>query len=126
MAPNRFPWSVSARAGKPSWAARSTRRRRWAAPSSRLYSEWTWRWTKSARPPRASVTEPSGPGPGEASPANPALGATGHPDDGTDHGRDPAEDGDDDRHPDQPARRGDRAHPGRRHRRPRVDRRLDA
>ena len=29
-------------------AARSTSRSRRAAPSSRLYSEWTCRWTKSA------------------------------------------------------------------------------
>src|SRR5262245_46370852 len=51
MAPKRLPWSVRAIAGKPSWAARSTSRLRRAAPSSRLYSEWTWRWRKSAASP---------------------------------------------------------------------------
>src|SRR5262249_61670448 len=102
--------------------------RRWggAALSVSVDSEWPGRWANAARPPRASVTEPSGRGAGNASPANPALGAAGHSDDEPDHGRDPAQDGDDDRHADQPARRADRAHPRRRHRRPRVERRLDA
>src|SRR5262245_42474949 len=49
MAPKRFPWSVSAMAGKPSPLAASTSLSSWAAPSRRLYSEWTWRWTKSPR-----------------------------------------------------------------------------
>src|SRR5262245_32325868 len=62
MAPKRLPWSVRARAGKPSWTARSTSRRRWAAPSSRLYSEWTWRWTKSVRSATAILSSGRGAG----------------------------------------------------------------
>src|SRR3990170_940147 len=50
MAPKRLPWSVSAIAGNSSALAFSTSFSSWAAPSSRLYSEWTWRWTKSAPP----------------------------------------------------------------------------
>src|SRR5918996_5494989 len=49
MAPKRLPWSVRARAGNRSSLARWTSFSSWAAPSSRLYSEWTWRWTNSAR-----------------------------------------------------------------------------
>src|SRR5438309_7398705 len=48
MAPNRLPWSVSASAGNLSSRARATSLSSCAAPSSRLYSEWTCRWTKSA------------------------------------------------------------------------------
>src|SRR5882724_2735772 len=47
MAPKRLPWSVSAIAGNLSSLALSTSFSSWAAPSSRLYSEWTWRWTNS-------------------------------------------------------------------------------
>src|SRR3989338_10421991 len=47
MAPNRLPWSVRASAGKRSSLARATSLSSWAAPSRRLYSEWTCRWTKS-------------------------------------------------------------------------------
>src|SRR5689334_10114911 len=43
-------------AGKPSPAARSTSRLRRAAPSRRLYSEWTCRWTKS---PEAVTARPA-------------------------------------------------------------------
>src|SRR5438477_5018117 len=48
MAPKRLPWSVSAMAGNFSSLALATSFSSWAAPSRRLYSEWTWRWTKSA------------------------------------------------------------------------------
>src|SRR5262249_10108673 len=66
MAPKRLPWSVRASAGKPSCFARSTRRRRRATASRRLYSEWTCRWTKSARSviSQPSVPDLPGRGPG--------------------------------------------------------------
>src|SRR3990172_6284934 len=47
MAPNGWPWSVRASAGKRSSLARATSLSRWAAPSRRLYSEWTCRWANS-------------------------------------------------------------------------------
>src|SRR3990172_35011 len=47
MAPNRLPWSVRASAGKRRSLARATSLSSWAAPSRRLYSEWTCRWTNS-------------------------------------------------------------------------------
>src|ERR1035441_7896007 len=46
MVPKRLPWSVRASAVIPSSPARSVSRSIRHAPSSRLYSEWTWRWTK--------------------------------------------------------------------------------
>src|SRR5689334_18327387 len=42
-----LPWSVIAIAVWPSFAACSTSSSTWQAPSSRLYSVWRWRWTKS-------------------------------------------------------------------------------
>src|SRR5688572_1896277 len=42
-----LPWSVSASARWPSFWHAATRSPMRFAPSSRLYSEWTWRWTKS-------------------------------------------------------------------------------
>src|SRR5215470_16078697 len=47
MAPKRLPWSVSAMAGNFCSLALATSFSSWAAPSSRMYSEWTWRWTNS-------------------------------------------------------------------------------
>src|SRR3989441_13236880 len=48
MPPKRLPWSVSAIAGNLRSLAFFTSCSSWAAPSSRLYSEWTCRWTNSA------------------------------------------------------------------------------
>src|SRR5438094_1740742 len=47
-APTSEPWSVSVTAGIPSSAARAARAGIRQAPSRIEYSEWTWRWTKSA------------------------------------------------------------------------------
>ena len=47
MAPYMFPWSVRARAVCPSCWQAFTRSLIQFAPSSRLYSLWTWRWQKS-------------------------------------------------------------------------------
>ena len=47
MAPYMFPWSVRARAFCPSCWQAFTRSLIRFAPSSRLYSLWTWRWQKS-------------------------------------------------------------------------------
>src|SRR5436305_10703520 len=47
-APAIEPWSVRPTAGISSSAARETRSGIRHAPSRIEYSEWTWRWTKSA------------------------------------------------------------------------------
>src|SRR3954451_20436684 len=47
-APAMEPWSVRLTAGISSSAARLTRSGIRHAPSRIEYSEWTWRWTKSA------------------------------------------------------------------------------
>src|SRR5258706_9158072 len=56
-APYRAPWSVRARLSKPFAEASSTRSTIRPSPSSRLNSEWVWRWTKSFD---ARVTEANG------------------------------------------------------------------
>src|SRR5215212_2613221 len=43
------PWSVRPSAGCPSEAARSASASIGHAPSSTVYSEWTWRWAKLIR-----------------------------------------------------------------------------
>ena len=54
------PWSVSASASMPPALVASISRLMRDWPSSRLYSEWTCRWVKSAatasHPPRLSVS----------------------------------------------------------------------
>src|SRR6187549_2015125 len=60
MAPKRLPWSVSAMAGNLSSLALATSFSSWAAPSRRLYSEWTCRWTNSACCTRGSLLELDG------------------------------------------------------------------
>src|SRR3989449_10784694 len=47
MAPKMLPWSVRAIAGNWSSFALATGLSSWAAPSSKLYSEGTCRWTNS-------------------------------------------------------------------------------
>src|SRR3954466_14240099 len=47
-APAIDPWSVRLTDGISSSAARATRSEMRHAPSRIEYSEWTWRWTKSA------------------------------------------------------------------------------
>src|SRR5437870_3753664 len=95
MAPNRLPWSVSASAGNRSSRALVTSLSSCAAPSSRLYSEWTCRWTKSAcrsirsprrgrAPPAPRCGRPPAPaGPSALGPArraeSPAGGRRGQP-----------------------------------------------